>query len=708
MSAPLIYPDFNLTFEGLQALCQLLGYYVDETVDNIKDLMDQENLGKWIGPYVIKETNVGLLKLAIEAPELYGGALRAGHFVTSLDEANKAIETTGIMLSVSGLTLVGNIFNSLGINIKNDENGQNILQRVFARSIDLDPDTTSLEELKKYKGVIFKRQADTMLSEEYIQKVKQAMWDEGVFASAGAWSLDVSDVEPISGNWEARPISTLIDNYNNDITDIELISSAIGWIKATKTDVPTGIDFYSQVNNAYNNVIAAASQAINLDDYPIHAIAVQYPTASWASFAYVHVYFFKPIQDGYYQIYRSGDGNIYLNNFASEVYAWSSQYDASSAYSANPVAVTTTSSIALFVGSTIAAPSNPMAILKAFIDVPTAPEGIAVQEDSIQPGGRDTAIGDDYPGWQARGWVIDDWIADTEERRSKRLYPIDVLPGYGESEMLHDIDQDEAQSGTVATEGDATKADAKDKAQSTILDGIKDLIKDLTDSLAKATDLDISIDVPEGIKPIPGPTPIIEVPEGGGSNTALFTIYNPDNSDIRDLAGVLWEDNFIALVKALFQNPMDGIISLMWNFATPTTGTSQVIKLGTISSGVSAPVVTDQYTTINCGTVRVPEFYGDATDYNPYTQVSIFLPFIGIVDLATEDIIASEVNVTYYVDFMTGTCLAEIKVRKTGGSWQILYTYEGNCATELPLTGADRSRLMSGILSATAGIASLS
>lgn len=200
------------------------------------------------------------------------------------------------------------------------------------------------------------------------------------------------------------------------------------------------------------------------------------------------------------------------------------------------------------------------------------------------------------------------------------------------------------------------------------------------------------INIPTGNTPIITPIPPI-----GGSANALFTVYKPTQEQLNRLGGVLWSENIIQQIVQLFQNnPMDAIISLHILYATPSTGGSQNIKLGYVDSGVSSLVVNNQYINIDCGTVRVPEYFGDARDYSPFTTVHVFLPFIGIRELKTEDIIASTININYKVDVFTGTTLCNITVNKSGTS-QVLYTFEGNCSVSLPLTGADKSRQLASV-----------
>lgn len=207
--------------------------------------------------------------------------------------------------------------------------------------------------------------------------------------------------------------------------------------------------------------------------------------------------------------------------------------------------------------------------------------------------------------------------------------------------------------------------------------------------------------------PQPTPTPIGSSPtivaptSGVGSGNKLYTVYNPTQAEVDSLGGYLWSQNIIEVISQFFKNnPLEAIISLHMVYCTPTTGTSKHIILGYLDSGVSAAVVTSQYEDLACGYVEIPECYGNALDYNG-VSIQIYLPFVGFRPLKTKEVMGKRVEVDYKIDVYTGVCLAMIYVI-SANTRQLLYTYEGNCSVQIPLTSADRSRLLAGLT--TAGV----
>ena len=150
----------------------------------------------------------------------------------------------------------------------------------------------------------------------------------------------------------------------------------------------------------------------------------------------------------------------------------------------------------------------------------------------------------------------------------------------------------------------------------------------------------------------------------------------------------------------LFNNPVDAVIGLHELYCTPSTGSSTTIKAGFLDSGVTSRLVSSRYTEINCGAITVPEYWGNYLDYAPYTKVYCYLPFIGIVELNTDDIIGHGVQILYKVDSYNGSCIAMIITAKTPDSEGTIYQFSGNCAVEVPITSGMKSALQSALIGA--------
>lgn len=189
-----------------------------------------------------------------------------------------------------------------------------------------------------------------------------------------------------------------------------------------------------------------------------------------------------------------------------------------------------------------------------------------------------------------------------------------------------------------------------------------------------------------------------------GNASSLWAVYHPSQAQLNAFGAWLWSSDFVEQLKKLFNDPMQAIIGVHKVFAPIPTGGSQNIKCGYLDSGVSSPIVTSQYTEVNCGSVSLPEYYGNVFDYDPHTKVSIYLPFIGVVPLKVSEVMRSTISVTYGVDVITGACLAKVSVSRDGGGG-ILYSYGGSCACHYPISSGSYAGIISGIVTSAIGIA---
>ena len=188
-------------------------------------------------------------------------------------------------------------------------------------------------------------------------------------------------------------------------------------------------------------------------------------------------------------------------------------------------------------------------------------------------------------------------------------------------------------------------------------------------------------------------------PTDSVTSSRLFTVYNPTADQIDELGGYLWGESIAGTLASIFTNPLSAIISLHCIYCEPDVIGTREIRLGYLASGVSAKYVVSQYKEVDCGTIRIPEYYGDCRDYSPYTSINLFLPFIGFRPIKVDDVMGSELSIKYFVDVYTGTCLACVSVNK-GGVIQLTYTFDGNCAVMLPLTAGSWANMTVGLATA--------
>lgn len=196
------------------------------------------------------------------------------------------------------------------------------------------------------------------------------------------------------------------------------------------------------------------------------------------------------------------------------------------------------------------------------------------------------------------------------------------------------------------------------------------------------------------------PTPVVPV----GSASSLWKIYHPTQAQVDSFGGWLWSSNFVDQILKVFNNPMEAIIGLHKVYATPVDAGNTTIKVGYLDSEVPSAYIEQQYINVSCGSVNLYEQFGNVFDYSPFTDVQLYLPFIGIVPLNVADVMRSTISINYGVDVLTGACLAQVEISRDGNS-SILYQYSGNCAVQYPISSGSYMGIVSSLISVAGGVA---
>lgn len=197
-----------------------------------------------------------------------------------------------------------------------------------------------------------------------------------------------------------------------------------------------------------------------------------------------------------------------------------------------------------------------------------------------------------------------------------------------------------------------------------------------------------------------GNTPTV-VPQTGKASS-LYSVYNPSQEQLNQFGAWLWSSDFFEQIKKLFNDPMQAIIGLHKVYSPVQTSGLGTIKCGYLDSSVPSKLVSEQYVTVDCGSVSLQEYFGNVFDYPPFTEISIYLPFIGVRRLDPSDIMRATVSVKYHVDVFTGACLADVNVKRdTAGG--VLYTFPGSCSVQYPLSSGSYMGIVSTIASTVVG-----
>lgn len=177
-------------------------------------------------------------------------------------------------------------------------------------------------------------------------------------------------------------------------------------------------------------------------------------------------------------------------------------------------------------------------------------------------------------------------------------------------------------------------------------------------------------------------------------DSGFITLFTPTKAELNALASYMWTGLFdIDTFRKIFANPMDCILGMSIVPVNVPSGGSAEVKVGNISTGVSMTKANQQYVSLNCGSLKIEEYWGAFLDYAPYTKCTIYLPYIGMRDLSIDDVMNKTLKVVYHIDILSGACIAYIQSNNT-----VVYSFIGQCSSSIPITGNDWTNVINGIL----------
>ena len=198
-----------------------------------------------------------------------------------------------------------------------------------------------------------------------------------------------------------------------------------------------------------------------------------------------------------------------------------------------------------------------------------------------------------------------------------------------------------------------------------------------------------------------------ELPIASSLNTGVVNMYKANSVTLRAFSEYLWKGDFVDNVKKLFQDPMEAVVSVQIVPYTPQHSDALTdVYLSWINTGVQMNPLTNQYVVLDCGSLKVSEFWASFLDYPPHTDVSIYLPYIGVKQLSVQDVMNRTITLRYHIDTLTGSCIAMLKC-SGGGLDSVMYSWNGSCNMQIPIGARDFSSIYSSVLSlaASAGLA---
>lgn len=184
--------------------------------------------------------------------------------------------------------------------------------------------------------------------------------------------------------------------------------------------------------------------------------------------------------------------------------------------------------------------------------------------------------------------------------------------------------------------------------------------------------------------------------------------YNVTLAELQNICDYLW--NIWTSLERYFTKADDAIVSC---YILPiasskistgsTNNTPYYVTLGADETPYQGKLITKGYT-LNCGSVTIDEYSGSFLDYDENTQISLYLPYIGTVQLDPSIVMGKTISVKYNIDVYTGNCVANVFVKLDGTTDSLVYSYNGNCAYQIATSSTNYSEAILGVISAAVKI----
>lgn len=186
-----------------------------------------------------------------------------------------------------------------------------------------------------------------------------------------------------------------------------------------------------------------------------------------------------------------------------------------------------------------------------------------------------------------------------------------------------------------------------------------------------------------------------ELPSLSATSNGLITAWNLSSSQLANLAKKIWDPDVFEAIKQYFSNPMGAILGLSVIPVSPS-GTSGTIHLGSYDTGINAQKLSSDFLKVSLGSLKVTRYYGSYLDYSPFTKISLMLPYVGEVELDPDQVMEKTLSISYHINCVTGEFCVYVLADNN-----IISTYTGNCARQLPICQTDYSAIIASTIQLT-------
>lgn len=186
-------------------------------------------------------------------------------------------------------------------------------------------------------------------------------------------------------------------------------------------------------------------------------------------------------------------------------------------------------------------------------------------------------------------------------------------------------------------------------------------------------------------------------PDFNSINLSNLHTYWITKEQMKDFYTKLWEFNWTDistnLLTGIYSNLVSNVVSLKMMPTTPEnlggTGEAEAVVLGfkTFDDLIVQTIGTKACPVVIIGTINIKKAYKSYADYSPYTDIALYLPFVGVVPLDTNlfmntaEYNGSTLTVKASYDMLGGTITYFIEYEHA-----TVYQFTGNMAVDVPVS----------------------
>jgi len=186
-------------------------------------------------------------------------------------------------------------------------------------------------------------------------------------------------------------------------------------------------------------------------------------------------------------------------------------------------------------------------------------------------------------------------------------------------------------------------------------------------------------------------------PDFNSINLSNLHTYWITKDQMKDFYTKLWEFNWTDistnLLTGIYSNLVSNVVSLKMMPTSPEnlggTGEAEAVVLGfkTFDDLIVQTIGTNACPVVTIGTINIKKAYKSYADYSPYTDIALYLPFVGVVPLDTNlfmntaEYNGSTLTVKASYDILGGTITYFIEYEHA-----TVYQFTGNMAVDVPVS----------------------